>query len=353
MWMISSDFRTATSLASMKRGPMRWMVASAVMASVLTVSVVTVACGKSGGGSDSSSLGSAVNSNTEILGTWDLTGFSIQDYPQDQIAFSGRASLRLRADGGILTELVAYSSSFAGDSLHGRCTGYESGKFTVANGILTRTDTVVVGVSGDCHDIKASPGAKKVEDVALKAFLTGSTLNLTSETTTLEQGVSKKITILRTFTKRADETWDGSGIDSALSGTYKISKIYADYSCKSDASDRFKGTLSLGGSLILKITGNKYTETRTGFKIGAIDACTAVTNGTIEPNTLSNNWAQTDSSHECAKKEPDPDVIVHFDREIIGMPSGAYVSIVASSYPHETCENGYSQDIDISVFERQ
>ena len=332
---------------------MRWMVASAVMVGVVTVSVVSVSCGKSGGGSDSSSLGSAVNSNTEILGTWDLTGFSIQDYPQEQIVFSGRASIRFRADGVTLNEFKAYSSSFGGEMLYDRCTGYESGKFSAANGVIIRTDIVSAGVSGNCYDVKSPPSAMTLDDMAMKAFVNGTTLTLTTETTILAQGVSKKITILRTLTKRSDETWDGSGIDTAISGTYKMANMYLDYACKSDDSDRFKGALSLGGSLTLKITGNTYTETQSNFKIGALDPCTAVTNGTIEAGALATKWTQTNSSHECGTNTPDPTEVVHFERELMGLPSGEYISMTYESYPNEDCEKGYAHSIQIGVFERQ
>lgn len=333
-----------------ERGIMSWMNQSALAVCLM----LAAGCGKSsGGGGGSSTLGSAVTSNADILGTWDLTGFSIQDYPQEQIALSGRASIRFRADGATVNEFKAYSSSFGGEMLYERCTGYESGKFSVANGVIIRSDIISAGVSGNCYDVRSPPSAIDLDDMAMKAFINGTTLTLTNDTTILQQGVSKKITILRTLTKRSDETWDGSGIDPALSGTYKLANLYIDYACKSDDSDRFKGALSLGGSLTLKITGNTYTETQTNFKMGALDACTAVTNGSIQPGSLTTQWSQSDSSHDCAKKSSDPNDVVHFDREVIGLPSQEYVSMASKSYPDETCENGYAHSIEISVFERQ
>lgn len=304
-------------------------------------------------GAGSADLGKPVTNQSELLGTWSLTRVSLDDPKMGNVSFSGRAHMRFRADGVVMAEFSKYSLSFGDHPVYGDCTGYESGLFSLASGVVTRTETMIVGLKGHCYGVKISPAVKISQDKKLKALIRGSTLRVSGDVTVIQKGVSKTITILSTFTRKAKDTWDGSGVDPALVGRYRLSGMYTDSSCKSSDMDELKGELPTSGSWTFQATGTSYTSKQEAFRIGPSEACTGTTKGQVTGDRLSLKWTQDRSSNTCLEAASSDGDQVQIKRDIMGLPSRNYVMVTSMRFSNKDCDDGYSYRTLISVFARQ
>ncbi len=305
----------------------------------------------------SAGRGTSVTHQSELFGTWSLNRVSLEDPKNGNVSFSGRAHMRFRADGVVMAEFSKYSLSFGNHTVYGECTGYESGLFSVAIGAVSRsvsrTETIIVGLKGHCYGVKISPAVKISQDQTLKAVIRGSTLAITGDVTVIQKGVSKSITILSTFTRKTKDTWDGSGVDPALVGRYRLSGMYTDSSCKSADMNELKGELPTSGSWTFQATGRSYISKQEAFRIGPSEACTGTAKGQVTGDRLSLKWTKDRSSNTCVEEASSDDDLIQVKRDIMGLPSRDYVMIMSAKFPNKDCDDGYSYRTLISVFARK
>lgn len=304
-------------------------------------------------GARSADLGKPVTNQSELLGTWSLNRVSLEDPKIGNVSFSGRAHIRFRADGVVMAEFSKYSLSFGDHPVYGDCTGYESGLFSLESGVVTRTETMIVGLKGHCYGVKISPAVKLSQDQTIKAVIRGSTLTISGDVTVVQKGVSKNITILSTFIRKTKESWDGSGVDPGLVGRYRLSGMYTDSSCKSSDMNELKGELPTSGSWTFQATGKQYTSKQEAFRIGPSEACTGTSRGHMTGDRLSLKWTQVSSSNTCIESASSDDDQIKVKRDIMGLPSRNYVMVTSMRFSNQDCDDGYSYRTLISVFTRQ
>jgi hypothetical protein len=304
-------------------------------------------------GARSADLGKPVINQSELLGTWSLKGVSLEDPKNGNVSFSGSAHVRFRADGVVMAEFSKYSLSFGDHAVYGDCTGYESGLFSVASGVVTRAETMIVGLKGHCYNVKISPAVKLSQDQTLKAVIRGSTLTISSDFTVVQKGVTRHVTILSTFTRKAKDTWDGSGVDPALVGRYRLSGMYTESSCKSADMNELKGEIPTTGSWTFHATSKSYISKQEAFRIGPSEACTGTTKGQMTGGGLSIKWTQDSSSSKCMGSESSDDDQLQIKRDIVGLPSRNYVMATSMRFSNKDCDDGFSYLTLISVFARQ
>jgi hypothetical protein len=269
------------------------------------------------------------------------------------VFFSGSAFLRFRIDGVVMAEFSKYSLSFGDHSVYGDCTGYESGLFSLASGVVSRTETMFVGLKGHCYGVKISPAVKLSKNQTIKAVIPGSTLTISGDITVVQKGVSKNITILSTFTRKTKESWDGSGVDPGLVGRYRLSGMYTGSSCKSSDMNELKGEIPTTGSWTFQATGKQYTSKQEAFRIGPSEACTGTSRGHMTGDRLSLKWTQVSSSNTCIESASSDDDQIQLKRDIMGLPSRNYVTIMSAKFPNQDCDDGYSYRTLISVLARK
>jgi hypothetical protein len=301
----------------------------------------------------SSDRGHSVTNQVQLLGTWSLTGVSVEDQKVGRVNFSGRAFLRFRADGVVMAEFSKYSLSFSDHAVYGECTGYQSGLFSVANGIVSRSETIVVGINGNCDGVRFSPAVTRIQDQKHQVVIRGSTVRISSDIRVLNKGVTRNITIHSSFTRMSKETWDGSGVDPRLSGSYKLTKLYADSTCKSSDINELKGELPISGLWTFHATGNSYISKNEAFKIGPSEACTGVTRGHMTGAGLSIKWTQSSSSSQCMGSESSDHDQMAMKRDIMGLPSQNFVTATTTKFPNKDCDDGFSYLTLIFIYERQ
>ncbi len=305
-------------------------------------------------GARSADRGKSVTNQSELLGTWSLTRVSLEDPKMGNVSFSGQAHMRFRADGVVMAEFSKYSLSFGDHAVYGDCTGYESGLFSLASGVVvTRKETMIVGLKGHCYGVKISPAVKLSQDQTIKAVIRGSTLTISGDITVVQKGVSKNITILNTFTRKTKESWDGSGVDPGLVGRYRLSGMYTDSSCKSSDMNELKGEIPTTGSWTFQATGKRYTSKQEAFRIGPSEPCTGTSRGHMTGDRLSLKWTQVSSSNTCIESASSDDDQIQLKRDIMGLPSRNYVMATSMRFSNQDCDDGYSYRTLISVFARQ
>jgi hypothetical protein len=314
-------------------------------------SIFIFSCGSSGGGSGGGSL-SSVGNIAEAVGIWNLTSSAVKEYPNESIVSSGTRQIRIRKDGSFFTQSTAYSVSAGNTEFLTSCSGYSSGKISVSDGSYTTTENVVAHISGNCGGESVGPTTYKDIDGAGKLYRNGNSLQGELETTHLENGVSKKVTFVQTFTKSADESWDGNGLDPNFSGTFALSNYYEDYECTDTNDGSYNTEIPFSGSLKISISGSSFTSTQNALKIGSLAACTATSAGTIAPQSLKIRLNQTSVSDACADQSTDANVVTSFDRDVVGIGT-KWASFNHFSYPDNSCTGGYASVKTIMIYDKQ
>jgi len=320
-----------------------------IAAETIPVRQVVLAATATGSGG----RGKSVTHQSELHGTWSLTRVSLEDPKIGNVSFSGRAHMRFRVDGVVMAEFSKYSLSFGDHTVYGDCTGYESGLFSVASGVVTRTEMMIVGLKGHCYGVKISPAVKLSQDQTLKTVIRGSTLTISVDVTVMQKGVSKNITILSTFIRKTNDSWDGSGVDPGLVGRYRLSGMYTESSCKSSDMNELKGEIPISGSWTFQATGKQYTSKQEAFRIGPSEACTGTSRGHMTGDRLSLKWTQVSSSNTCIESASSDDDQIKVKRDIMGLPSRNYVMVTSMRFSNKDCDDGYSYRTLISVFARK
>ncbi len=318
----------------------------------LSTTLFLSSCGGKGSGNGPENAAVPVVSIDEIVGVWQLTSIFVKEAPDEAIVVSGSHSIRIRKDGVSFSERVAFGLSVGGEDIYSVCSSYSSLKLSLTSGNLILTDRVFANLSGKCGEDTATPTAYKDEDSALKAYKNGESLQIESENSMLVDGVSKKITIVQSFKKISDETWDASGLDPGFIGTFNARKIFVDYACTDTPESASRSEIAFSGNVSIQIAASSYTETYTSFKIGTGDPCTATTSGTLSPSPLTLSLTQTSSTDACAASSNDSQDVVLAERDIIGI-GNKWVTIAIKTKADTDCAGGRATERLIGISEKQ
>jgi hypothetical protein len=296
--------------------------------------------------------GKPVMNQSELVGTWSLASVSLDDPKIGSVSFSGQSYLRFRVDGVVMAEFLNYSLSFSDQAVYGDCTGYETGSFSIAGDSFIRADTMIVGLTGYCYGAKISPAVKTRQDQKLRSIIRGSILTISGDVTVTQKGVTRHITIRNTYIRKTKDTWDGSGVDPALVGRYRLTGMYTDSSCKGAPMNEFKGELPTSGSWTFEATTKSYISKQEAFRIGPSEPFACTTKGQMTGDRLSIKWTQDSSSDECMASDSSDNDKIQYERDIMGLPSRNYVTIMMAKFPDKDCDDGFSYRTLISVFTR-
>ncbi len=318
----------------------------------LSTTLFFSSCGGKGSGNGSENAAVPVVSIDEIVGVWQLTSIFVKEAPDEAIVVSGTSSVRIRKDGVSFSEKVAFGLSAGGNTIFSGCTSYSSRKISVSSGNLIATDRVVADISGNCGEDRVTPTAYTDDDLALKVYKNVDSLQVEDETSILVDGVSKKFTIVQSFKKISDETWDASGLDPGFIGTFNARKLFVDFACTDTPESAYRSEIALSGTMSTQITASSYTETYTSFKIGTGDPCSATASGTVSPSQLKLTLAQTSSTDVCAATSNDPQDVVLVERDLIGI-GNKWITISIKTKPDTDCAGGRTTERIIGISEKQ
>lgn len=300
--------------------------------------------------------GTPVADAGQVKGEWTLESVALRENKDQAIVNSGFFTARIRANGTIYMAFEGFNLSGGNLRPYVSCSGFRSGKIRVESGTAIFSDYVMGATSGTCEGVDAAPAIKTLPDISSKMAMAGDKLQVSLDFTYVDAtGASKMDALVYTFKKKGDETWDGSGLDPAFLGTWRLSKVYSDVLCDpksaGEANYTTRGELTVGGTVTTTISAAGYQQVLTDFALGSGDKCSGTTVGTLSPTMLGMGQTETSATAECASDKDPEGYVELLNRD--GTADTKWVQFLAYKVPDEDCAGGVLQAALIGVNERQ